>query len=87
MKVVIGYKNGRKILKEFPLYLSQVTDVITEEIPGWGQKNYGVKDKKNVSKELQSYLNYIEKKLLDLDVKIIAVGTGQDRDQFFRWSK
>ena len=87
MKVVIGYKNGRKVLKEFPLYLSQVTDVITEEIPGWGDKNQGVKDKKKVSPELKLYLKYITKKLSDLKVKIIAVGTGQDRDQFFNWDK
>ena len=97
VKVVIGYKtkekNSKKVLparaggKEFPLYLSEVTDVTTEEISGWGNTNYGVKDKKKVSPELASYLKYIKNKLSDLDVKIISVGTGPDRDHFFSWDK
>ena len=87
MKVVTGYKNGRKIFKEFPLYLSEVKNVVTEEIAGWGGADYGVNDKKKVSKELTSYLKYIKSKLADLDVKIISVGTGPDRDHFFNWDK
>jgi len=100
VKVVTGYIYNKKILparnafsiadaggKEFPLYLSEVKDVITEEISGWGNTNYGVKDKKKVSKELASYLKYIKNKLADLDVKIISVGTGPDRDHFFSWDK
>jgi adenylosuccinate synthase len=85
IKVVIGYKQNGKNLKEFPLYLDQVTNVVTEEIPGWGNANYGVKDKKKVSKELASYLKYIKNKLSDLNVKIISVGTGPDREHFFNW--
>ncbi len=99
VKVVIGYKYDKKIFparnasqsdaggKEFPLYLNEVTAVTTEEIPGWGKTNYGVKDKKNVSKELVLYLNYIKSKLSDLNVKIVSVGTGPDREHFFEWDK
>jgi len=91
IKVVTGYKNKEKnkekVLKEFPLYLNEVTGVITEQIPGWGNKNYGVNSKKKVSKELASYLNYIKNKLADLNVKIISVGTGSDREHFFEWEK
>lgn len=91
IKVVTGYKviekNKTKTLKEFPLFLSEVTDVITENIHGWGEKNYGVNNKKKVSKELVSYLKYIKSKLSDLDVKIISVGTGPEREQFFNWDK
>ncbi len=88
IKVVTGYKtSGKKALKEFPLHLSEVTDVVTEEIPGWGDANHGVNEKKKVSKELSSYLNYIKKKLADLDVKIVSVGTGPDRNHFFNWDK
>ncbi|KKQ26861.1 MAG: adenylosuccinate synthetase [Parcubacteria group bacterium GW2011_GWB1_37_13] len=87
VKVVTGYKNGRKIFKEFPLYLSEVKNVVTEEIAGWGGADYGVNDKKKVSKELTSYLKYIKSKLADLDIKIISVGTGPDRDHFFNWDK
>jgi len=85
--VVTGYKTGKKTLKEFPLYLNQVTGVNTEEMSGWGEDNSGINDKKKVSKELFSYLNYIKNKLSDLDVKIISVGTGPDREQFFNWDK
>ena len=91
IKVVTGYKikekNKTKTLKEFPLYLNQVTEVVTDNINGWGEKNYGVNDKKKVSKELISYLKYIKNKLFDLNIKIIFVGTGPDREQFFNWDK
>ncbi|MEK7539533.1 MAG: adenylosuccinate synthase [Patescibacteria group bacterium] len=85
IKVVIGYKQGKKILEEFPLYLNKVTEVVKEEIPGWGKANYGVKNKQKVSKELSSYLKYIKNKLSDLSVKIASVGTGPDRNHFFNW--
>lgn len=85
IKVVTGYKKGKKILKEFPLYLKEVTGVITEKIPGWGDDNFGINDKKKISRELALYLNYIKNKLSDFDVKIISVGTGPKREQFFNW--
>lgn len=87
VKVVTGYKNNRKVLKEFPLYLSEITDVVTEEISGWSNTNFGVNKKQKVSKELVSYLKYIKAKLSDLGVKIISVGTGPEREQFFNWDK
>lgn len=86
VKVVTGYKQGEKVLENFPLYLNQVTDVLTEEILGWGDKNYGVSNKKEVSPELGSYVNYIENKLSDLNAKIISVGTGPERGNFFKWN-
>ncbi|MFH1200993.1 MAG: adenylosuccinate synthase, partial [bacterium] len=85
IKVVTGYNHNGKILKEFPLQLKEVTSVQTEEMPGWGEANFGVNNKKKVSKELSSYLKYIKNKLSDLDVKIISVGTGPEREQFFNW--
>ena len=44
-----------------------------------------LKNKKKVSKELASYLKYIKNKLSDLNVKIISVGTGPDREHSFNW--
>ncbi len=93
IKVVIGYtikENGKRTCLpagRFPLYLNHVTDVQTEEMPGWGNANFGVKNKQKVSKELSSYLKYIKNKLSDLNVKIISVGTGPDREHFFNWDK
>ena len=87
IKVVTAYKQGKKILEEFPLYLNQVTDVQTEEIAGWGKENFGIKDKKKVSPKLASYLKYIKNKLADLNVDIVSVGTGPDREHSFNWDK
>ena len=87
VKVVTGYKQDKKTLKDFPLYLSQVTDVVTDSITGWGDENYGVSKKEKASPELSSYLKYIKNKLADLDVKIISVGTGPNREHFFNWDK
>ena len=53
---------------------------------GWGNINYGVKNKQKVSPELKLYLNYIKNKLSDLNVKIISVGTGPDREHSFNWN-
>ena len=87
VKVVTGYKSGNKVLKEFPLHLKDVTETITEEMPGWGEKNYGVTEKSKVSPELLKYINYIIDMLADLDVKIIAVGTGREREHTIAWDK
>ena len=86
-KTIEKVKNKQKEIqcKEFPLYLDQVTSVVTEDIAGWGDKNFAVSKKEKVSKELTSYLKYIKNKLADLDVKIISVGTGPEREHFFNW--
>ena len=86
IKVVTGYTRDGKTLKEFPLYLNEVTNVITEKISGWGSANFGIVNRQKVSKELSLYLNYIKNKLADLDVKIVSVGTGPKREHFFNWN-
>lgn len=85
IKVVTGYLKDGKVLEEFPLRLSEVTDVVTEEMLGWGGSNYGVSEKEKVSPALATYLGYIKNKLEDLEVKIVSVGTGPDREHSFNW--
>ncbi len=85
IEVVNAYKIDEKIVEEFPFRLNQVTGVETEKMAGWGNANYGVNDKQKISPELSVYLNYLKNKLSDLDVKIITVGTGPDREHFFNW--
>lgn len=87
IKVVIGYERNGKIIEEFPLRLSQVTGVKTEEMSGWGDDNYRICEKAKVSPALASYLNYLKDKLSDLGVKIMSVGTGPDRDHSFSWDE
>ncbi|MFH1608661.1 MAG: adenylosuccinate synthase [Patescibacteria group bacterium] len=85
IEVVTAYKIGDKVLEEFPLRLNQVTDVQTEKLSGWGNDNYGIKEKEKVSPELTKYLEYIKNKLSDFNVKIVTVGTGPDRQHSFNW--
>lgn len=87
IEVVTGYEVNGKFVEEFPLRLNEVTGVKTEKLAGWGEANFGVSDKEKVSKELSIYLNYIKDKLKDLDVKIVSVGTGPDRENSFDWEK
>lgn len=87
IKVVTGYERDGKIMEEFPLRLNEVAGVKTEEMPGWGDANYGICERKKVSPELVAYLNYLKDKLSDLGVKIISVGTGSDRNHSFNWDK
>ena len=69
IEVVIAYKINKKILKEFPLRLNEITSVQTEKMLGWGNINYGVKNKQKVSPELKLYLNYIKINFLILMLK------------------
>ncbi len=87
VQVVTGYKSGDKKLTEFPFHLNQVTDVEAEEMPGWGDANFGVSDKNKVSPELATYLNYIKNKFDSLGVEIVSVGTGPDRTHTIDWDK
>jgi adenylosuccinate synthase len=85
IKVVTGYLENGKTMEDFPLRLGQVTDVVTEEMAGWGEANYGISDKSKISPALASYLDYIKGKLKDFGVEIVSVGTGPDRTHSFAW--
>ncbi|HAQ02419.1 TPA: adenylosuccinate synthase [Candidatus Nomurabacteria bacterium] len=85
IEVVTGYEINGKILEEFPLRLNEVTGVKTEKLAGWGEANFGINDKEKATPELVTYLNYIKDKLSDLDVEIISVGTGPDRENSINW--
>lgn len=86
IKVVTGYIENGKTLQEFPLRLNQVTDVLTEDMSGWGGANFGISDREKVSLALSMYLEYVENKLADFGVEIVSVGTGPDRENTFNWS-
>jgi adenylosuccinate synthase len=87
IKVVTGYIENGKTLQEFPLRLNQVTDVLVEDMSGWGGANFGISDKEKVSPALATYLEYVQNKLADFGVEIVSVGTGPDRENTFNWSK
>jgi adenylosuccinate synthase len=87
IEVVTSYEINDKALEGFPLRLNEVTGVKTEKMAGWSEANYGVNDKEKATPELVTYLNYIKDKLSDLDVSIVSVGTGPDREHSFNWDK
>ncbi len=87
IEVVTHYEINGKTLEEFPLRLNEVTGVQTDKLLGWGEKNSGVNIKEKVSPALNTYINYIKDKLSDLDVEIISVGTGPDRENSINWEK
>lgn len=82
IKIVTGYKVNDKKVEDFPLCLNDVSSVITEDLPGWGNSNFGTSDIKNASKELIAYLDLIKGKLPE-GVKIVSIGTGPDREHSF----
>jgi len=83
IEVVTNYEIDGKTLEEFPLRLNQITSVKTEKMLGWGNSNYKVIKREEVSPALIKYLNYIKEKLTDLNVEIFSVGTGPDRTHYF----
>ncbi|MBP9715288.1 MAG: adenylosuccinate synthase [Candidatus Pacebacteria bacterium] len=87
VKVVTGYIKDGKNTPEFPLRLNEITDVVTEDLPGWGQENFGVTDKDKISPELKTYMEYVENKLKNLGADIVSVGTGPSREHTIDWNK
>jgi adenylosuccinate synthase len=85
VSVVTSYKKNGTTLSEFPLRLSEVNEVITEEMNGWGKDNFGVTDKGKISPELKKYMEYIESKLMPLGAEIVSVGTGPGREHTIAW--
>src|SRR3989344_4731827 len=85
VKVVTAYKKDGKITEEFPLRLNDITEVTTQDLPGWGQANFGVNKKENASPELLTYLNYVKQKLAPFGAEIISVGTGPSREHSFEF--
>ena len=87
IKVVTGYIKDGKKLEDFPLRLNEVTDVVTEEMSGWGGANFGISEKEKATPALALYVKYIENKLSNFGVEIVSVGTGPDRENTFNWNK
>jgi adenylosuccinate synthase len=87
VKVVTGYKIGDKVLEDFPLRLTEVTDVVSEDTAGWGSENYGVTDRSKASPELMNYIEFLQDKLKEFDLEFVTIGTGPGRDQSFDLNK
>jgi len=84
IKICTGYKSGNKIYKVFPsdLKILERCTPIYEEHPGWLADTTRVKKFNKLPMNARKYLNRL-KKLLEVEIKIISVGS--ERGQIVRW--
>lgn len=75
LKICVGYKVGRKILKEFPSEISVLSDCkpVYQSLPGWHTDVGRVMKRNNLPKETQHYLLFLEKQL-QIPIRYLSVG-------------
>lgn len=75
LKVAVGYRLGKKILKEYPADFHLVPKLKPEYIslPGWKEDISAVRKYGDLPKSARAYVEFIEKKL-KVSVKMISVG-------------
>ncbi|MCX7845219.1 MAG: adenylosuccinate synthase [Dictyoglomaceae bacterium] len=80
IKVVKGYRFKGKIIEEFPVISSQISqcEPIFESLSGWKENLSGVKEVSELPLNAQKYIEFIEK---ELNVKISMIGTGNKREE------
>ncbi|MCG6553749.1 MAG: adenylosuccinate synthase [Candidatus Magnetominusculus sp. LBB02] len=80
IKVCVGYKYGNETLRDFPKELPKLEGCtpVYEEVDGWkGQATTGVRSYDKLPQKARDYIALIEK---TLDVPVVIISTGQDRD-------
>ena len=75
-KISDKYKTKDGIIDYFPYEISDELEAIFFEMPAWNKVLKTIKTKKDFPKELNAYINYIEK---ETGVPITIVSTGPDR--------
>src|SRR5262249_39305346 len=80
VKLCTGYKNGSRLVTEFPadLRLLVGAEPVYETLPGWSQPTKGVTDFDSLPPEAQRYIRRLEE-LTGVDCAIIS--TGSDRSE------
>lgn len=75
LKVCIGYRNGGKILRQFPSEISTLaqTTPIYEILEGWDEDITKAKKRSDLPKKTQQYLLFIENEL-HVPIRYISVG-------------
>ncbi len=81
IKVGIGYKlNGKSISYSSCGYQElEKLEVVYKEFPGWNENIDGVKSLKDLPKNCQDYIKFIEK---FLGIKVSMVSTGPSREEY-----
>ncbi len=75
LKICIGYKIGKKILKEFPSEISLLPECkpVYRSFPGWNADIGQVKQRSSLPKEAKRYLLFLEKQLT-VPIQYLSVG-------------
>jgi len=83
LKVGVGYKlNGEQIPYSSCGYEElEKVDIIYKEFPGWKENIDGIKKLKDLPKNCQDYIKFIEK---FLGVKISIISTGPQREEYIK---
>ncbi|KJU87569.1 adenylosuccinate synthetase [Candidatus Magnetobacterium bavaricum] len=78
VSVCVGYRYGGKVLTEFPkeMTILEQCQPVYEQFDGW-RGTAGVRDFQKLPDNAKAYLKMIEERL---NVPIVIVSTGQDRD-------
>ena len=78
IKACVAYKIGGKETEEFPFDLTEVTEPVYVELPGWKTDMTKMTSEDEFPEEFNAYLSFLEEEL-GVAVKIVSVGP--DREQ------
>ncbi|MBI4066305.1 adenylosuccinate synthetase [Candidatus Gottesmanbacteria bacterium] len=83
LKVCIGYRDGDKILREFPSEISTLahTTPIYEILQGWDEDITKARKRSDLPKKTQHYLSFIEH---ELHIPIRYISVGAERKAFIK---
>lgn len=75
LAICTGYRYKGKILREFPAQISDLGDCrpVYETLPGWSEDISHITKRKDLPRQAQRYLSYVEKQL-HIPVRYISVG-------------
>lgn len=78
IKACVAYKMGNQEIETMPYDLSEVTEPVYVELPGWNSDLTNVQSEDEFPEELNAYIDFLEK---ELEVPIQIVSVGPDREQ------
>ena len=78
IKACVAYKIGKQEIETMPYDLSEVTEPVYVELPGWNSDLTNVQSEDEFPEELNAYIDFLEK---ELEVPIQIVSVGPDRQQ------
>jgi len=83
LKICTGYRINGELIEDSLTDLETIQNVepVYEELPGWQQETFNIKEFDKLPKEAQNYIRRIEK-LLEVPVSIISVGSERKQTIF-----